>query len=307
MDYLPGKKQAIHSNLNHWLMKIIRILRPLSLIFSFLMYLLGIGIARYLGAYLYGSLFFLGLIWLFAGQIGALFLTEYARLVDRPLSPQQKESLPLSQPVLLLLSAVFLTIVASCTVLIFQQITWQPGLLTIMAVMFLGAFLYAAPPRYLHKSGFDEWFSGIILCNLVPAFGFMLFSAQSLRLIAMSTFPLTALFLAMQLVIDLSTYASDIKNVRPTLVIRMGWERAMFLHNLLIFSSFLILVIAAWMGMPFGIVWPTFLILPVGLWQAWRIIRIGAGGRPNWKSLIWGAQLLLGITAYLLAFGFWIS
>lgn len=287
---------------------LLRITRPLTLVFAALLYTLGVGIARYLGAFLDGKLLLTGLLWVLLTQVGALFLIEYHTALLKLSAPRRNPDEPvyLSPPAALLVAAACLTVVASLTVLLIRWLGWQPGAFLLMLLIFLGAFFYAAPPRPLVSLGYGELVVTIILVNLIPAFAMLLQSGESLRLVAMSTFPLTPLCLALVLILEFASYATDIKTGRVTSLLRMGWERGMALHNVLVLMAFVLLGLAAVMGMPFAIVWPTFLLIPVAAWQVWTMTRIAGGARPNWRAMLLGLQLLVGMLAYLLTYGFWI-
>ncbi|MFH1907092.1 MAG: hypothetical protein ABIL11_06905, partial [Chloroflexota bacterium] len=58
---------------------LLRLSRPLQLLLAALAYLLGAGIARYLGIHLNGGAFWLGLVWVMLIQIAAYLLAEYFR------------------------------------------------------------------------------------------------------------------------------------------------------------------------------------------------------------------------------------
>jgi 1,4-dihydroxy-2-naphthoate octaprenyltransferase len=121
----------------------------------------------------------------------------------------------------------------------------------------------------------------------------------------MSTFPLTALHLAMMVVFEFPDFSSDLKFGKQTLLVRMGWERAMLFHNLLIVSAYLLLAMAAVFGLPLAITLPAFIPLPLGLLQIWQLRRIAAGAKPNWTTLTFTGVVLFISEAYLLAFAFW--
>jgi 1,4-dihydroxy-2-naphthoate octaprenyltransferase len=174
-----------------------------------------------------------------------------------------------------------------------------------MLLIFLGAFFYAVPPVRLEASGYGELTTSILVANLVPAFALLLQTGELHRLLAMVTFPLTTLHLAMLLAFELPDYANDLKYGKRTLLVRLGWQLGMRLHNLLVLVSFLLLGIAIAQGLPLGIALPAFLVLPLGLLQIWNMNRIGAGGKPHWTSLTLAALVLFGLTSYMLAFSFW--
>jgi len=190
-------------------------------------------------------------------------------------------------------------------VLVFRQTNLLPETMLIMVLIFLGGFFYSAPPVRLVSSGYGELTTSIIVANLVPAFAFVLQTGELHRLLAMSTFPLTALHLAMMLAFELPDYANDIKYEKKTLMVRIGWQRGMFLHNIFILVAYLLLGIAVTFGMPLSIAGPAFLTLPLGLLQIWQMRRIASGASPNWTTLTLLPVALFAGMAYLLAFAYW--
>jgi 1,4-dihydroxy-2-naphthoate octaprenyltransferase len=140
---------------------------------------------------------------------------------------------------------------------------------------------------------------------LVPIFAFVLQSGELHRLLVMSTFPLTALHLSMMIIFEFPDYLNDIKFDKYTLLVRVGWERGMVLHNILILTAFFLLGLAAMFGLPLAILLPAFIPLPLGLLQIWQMRRIAGGGKPNWTTMAFTAVVLFGSVTYLLAFTFW--
>jgi 1,4-dihydroxy-2-naphthoate octaprenyltransferase len=123
----------------------------------------------------------------------------------------------------------------------------------------------------------------------------------------MSTFPLTALFLAMLLIFELNSYAGDLKYDRRTLMLRIGWPNGILAHNLLILTGYLFLTLAITFGLPWRIGLPGLLTLPLGLLQVWMVNRVAAGAKPQWRSLTMTAITLLGLLVYFLLFLYWVS
>ena len=288
--------------------------RPLFLLGGILTYALGVGIARYLGAEVNWAIYLLGQTWVTTLQLAAHYLNEY---FDAPADADNENRTPfsggsgavgpgkLSRQVMLLSSAACLAVTASLTVLLLKEANPSSPTVLIMILSFLGAFFYSAPPIRLATTGYGELTTSILVANLLPVFSFMLQMGDLHRLVAMSTFPLTALHLAMMLTFELPDYASDLKNGKRTLTVRLGWRNGMTLHNVLIFSAYLLLLLAMSFGMPFAIGLPAMLTFPLGLLQVWHMQRIAHGGKPNWSALTLTPLALFAATSYLLAFAFW--
>ena len=180
-----------------------------------------------------------------------------------------------------------------------------PLLVTLVVLAFAGSFFYSTPPVRLSQTGYGELSTSILVANLVPIFAFVLQTGEMHRLLVMSTFPLTALHLAMMIVFEFPDFLNDLKFEKLTLLVRVGWERGMVLHNILILTAFLLLGLAATFGLPWAIALPAFIPLPIGLLQIWQMRRIAAGGKPNWTTMAFTAVVLFGSVTYLLAFTYW--
>jgi 1,4-dihydroxy-2-naphthoate octaprenyltransferase len=109
----------------------------------------------------------------------------------------------------------------------------------------------------------------------------------------------------MMLAFELPDYANDLKYEKLTLMVRIGWERGIAVHNILILVAFLLIGLAMLFGFPLIIALPALFSLPLGLFQIWYVNRIADGAKPNWNILVLLAVLVFGVTAYLLAFSFW--
>jgi 1,4-dihydroxy-2-naphthoate octaprenyltransferase len=174
-----------------------------------------------------------------------------------------------------------------------------------LGLAFLVAFFYAVPPFRLVYSGYGELALSLQMANIIPALAFLLQVGNLHRLLAMITFPITALYLAMLLALSLEGYASDEKYRRKTSMVRLGWQRGMNLHNLLILFGFLLFGLAAILGLPWSLTWPGLLGLPLGLFQIWQMSLIASGAKPRWRLLSFNAVATVVLTAYLVTFTLW--
>ena len=292
----------------------VRMSRPLFLLGGILVYALGVGIAHYLGSPINWELYLLGQAWVTMLQLGTHYLNEY---YDAPSDQGNPNRTPFSggsgavgpgklpRSTALLAAAGCLTVMASLTVLLINTKHLVPPTVLVMVVCFIGAFFYSAPPLRLASSGYGELTTSILVANLVPAFAFLLQVGDLHRLVAMTTFPLTALHLSMMMAFELPDYASDVMHEKRTLLVRLGWKTGLALHNALILAAYLLLALAVTIGMPFFIALPAFFTLPVGLLQIWQMRRIGDGAAPNWRALTLTAVVLFAAAAYLLAYAYW--
>lgn len=292
----------------------IKLSRPFFLFGAALVYALGVGIAQYLGVTIDWGLYFLGQAWVTTLQLATHYFNEY---FDSPADTANanrtlfsggsgalgEEGLP--REVAFWAGIASLTGATSFTVMLIRANGMDPALFLVMALIFLGSFFYSIPPVRLVESGYGELSTSIVVASLVPAFAFMLQTGELHRLVVMSTFPLIALHFAMMLVFELPDYANDLKFEKFTLMVRVGWERGIGFHNILILVAFLLIGVALLFGFPSSVALPALLSLPLGLFQIWYINRIAVGAKPNWNLLGVLAILVFGVTAYLLTFSFW--
>ena len=292
----------------------IRLTRPLFLLGGALLYALGVGIAHYLGTVIDLPVYLLGQLWVTLLQMSAQYLNEYFNAPADQNNPNRTWLTggsgalgpgKLERRVALLAAYACMAVLASVTVLLIARLPLPPEAVIIMILAFLGALFYSTPPLQLEASGYGELVTSILLAFMVPAFAFVLQAGELNNLVAMVAFPLTALHLAMLLAFELPDYATDIKYEKRTLMVRMGWQNGMNLHNLLILTAFLLLVLAANLGLPAFVVLPGLLPLPLGLLQIWQMWRISNGAKPNWNALTVGDLALFAAMAYLVAFAFW--
>jgi len=279
-----------------------------------LLFALGGGIAHYLGVRIDWGVYLLGQAWVSLLQLSVHYLNEYYNApADRENANQTfltggsgavgPQGLPERVPMMAALAC--LAFLASITVVIIAQVKPVPEAYLIMGLAFLGAIFYSLPPVKLESSGYGELTTTIMIAFMAPAYAFVLQAGELHRLVAMAAFPLAALHLAMLLAFELPDYANDLKFEKQTLLVRMGWQRAIVLHNILILCAYLLLALAAGFGFPWFVTWPSLLTLPLGLLQIWQMRRITEGSKPNWNAVTLGAMALFALMAYLMAYAFW--
>jgi 1,4-dihydroxy-2-naphthoate octaprenyltransferase len=293
----------------------VQLSRPHFLLGAALLYALGAGIAHYLGASIDWGLYFLGQTWVTLIQLSTHYLNEY---FDFAADAENSHRTPFSggsgtlgpgklrREVALRAALICLGLATYFTIFLLREAASSPVIYLLLALIFLGAFFYSTPPIRLASSGYGELTTAIIVSNLVPGLAFILQNGEYHRVLAMATFPLTFLNLAMILAFEIPDYASDLKHRKTTLMVRIGWERGMLLHNLFLLCAYLVLGLGMIFGLPLAIAAPGFLTLPLGVIQLWRLRRIAEGGRPQYNALTFLSVAIFGITAYLLAFAFWI-
>ena len=281
------------------------------------LYGVALGVVRYLGITINGVSAGLGLVWVIALALALamfrdVFDTVLVKAVD-PLFPQESiqrtapgRISPLPPRTRKLLAAlVALTITAVLSVLFLAQGWLTSTVIAVMVMAFVGVIVYAVPPFRLLDRGFGELTLSILFVNLVPMFAFSFQAGELHRFIGMLTFPLTLLHLSMQLAVQLPTYGAPEQREHPPLMLRLGWENGMTLHNYLLLGAFALMGISTILGLPSFITLPVFLLLPIGLGLIWYFTRIATGAKPNWNAVIFLSVGLFAGMIYLMGFGFW--
>ena len=285
--------------------------RPVHLAAAVFMYLLGSGLAKYLGEGLDPGLMLLGLAWLISTQLGMFFLGDYfqcpfdvglfQRSADLP-KPDQDADPNLWQ---LFISVALLAAGAVLTVILGVRGALNLTSSLLMMVYFLLQILIVAPGISLEQSGIGEFISSVVLVILPPALAFLLQVGDFHRLVILSVFPLFPLNLALILSLRLKTYPDDLANHRKNLLVRLGWIQGVFLHNLLVFSGFLLFGLSLLFGMPFKLIGPIFLTLPAGLTLIWYLTSLQTGAPVRWSMIRILSLTVFFLPTYLLTFSIW--
>jgi len=294
----------------------IRLSRPIFIIGGVILYALGVGIARYLGISINWTVCVFGQLWVILLQLSNQYLNEY---FNSTADSENQNRTPITggsgalgsgkllRRIALMAAYTCLAFLASLTVVMISQVTLNPIALLIMGFALLGSLTYSTPPFKLEGSGYGELIVSIIVAFMLPAYAFVLQAGEMHRLVAMSSFPLTVMHLAMLLAFELPDYPNDIKFGKRTIMVRIGWRNGMILHNILILSAYLLLGLAAINGMPRFVWLPVLLTLPLGFFQIWQIRRIADGAKPNWKALTVVSISIFGTMTYLMTLAYWIN
>jgi 1,4-dihydroxy-2-naphthoate octaprenyltransferase len=292
----------------------IKLSRPIFLFGVAVLYALGVGIAHYLGSTIDWNTYFLGQAWVSLLQLGTQYLNEYYDATADQANPNRTVVTggsgaigpgKLPRRAALLAALTCLAGLASLTVILVSTVQPPPEIYLIMLLAFLGGFFYSTPPIKLEGSGYGELTTTALVAFLVPSFAFILQTGQMHRLLAMSSFPLAALMVAMLLAFELPDYATDLKFGKRTMMVRLGWQNGMGMHDILILSAFLVLMLARLFNYPWFATVAGLLTLPLGVFQIWQMRSIANGSKPNWNLLTIGAMALFASMAYFVAYAFW--
>lgn len=286
---------------------LIRLTRPIQLLLALLTYGLGLGLSRYLGATLLLEPQFFGGIIVCLLLAASSLLMEYFRPINEPIVPgetrKEREEL---RSTLLIVSLVFLAVVGLLIFLLQRAGFLGPDTFLLLAGFILLALANAVPPVRLINRGLGELSLSVLIATLTPTFAYLLHSHNLHRLLMLFTFPLFLIALASFLALNFPVYADDLKYERRSLLISLGWQRAVPIHNSLLIVAYLFLAAIPFLGVPFGLVWPALLTLPLAAYQIFTLRKIADGAKPLWPAFIATATAIFGLTTYLITLTFWL-
>ncbi len=286
---------------------LLRLSRPAFVLLAGLMYVLGAGVARFLGEFGASAAFWLGLGGAVLAQLSMNLLPEVFRPLNDPLMPDADPA----ERRAVREAAFYLAIGALAADAVIAFVLYRDGRLSPSAFLFLGLsllvnILYGVPPARLVDKGFGELLLTFQISYLLPSIGYLLQAGSFHRLLSAIVVPIALLTLAALLALDFSTYAEDLRYGRQTLLGRLGWQIATPLHHGLIIAAYALLAAAPLFGFSIGLLWPAFVSLPFAILQVLLLRGITLGNRPNWNLLNATALAVFGLTAYLLTVTLWL-
>jgi 1,4-dihydroxy-2-naphthoate octaprenyltransferase len=274
-----------------------------------LFYAIGAAVADYLGLQVRLTLLILGLLVVSTALLLAQYLHAYFTFLADYGNPPADRSAPNRLPRTLALHAAIICGGILAILLTGMAVQRAAPLASwlMLGIGILLAFAYSVPPLHLATSGYGELVVAIGLAGLAPAYGFALQTGEAHRLVWLATAPLIALTFAMLITLRLRDYAGDVQHERRTLIVRLGWETGMRLHDgaILIAAGLMAAGVAG--GLPSRVGIGGAIMLPLAAAQIWQMRRIRSGYPPRWRVLVSVATALLMLTAYFILVGFLLS
>jgi len=292
-----------------------RLSRPHFLIGGVVLYALGAMIARFQGYALDGPLYFVGQLFITSGQLMTHYLNEYWDLEadqlnqSRTLFSGGSGVLPegsLSRETARVAASVCLAIHIATAVALIAQYGAPPSAWAVMVLVFLGAFFYSTPPVQLSHSGYGEITTSVLVAGFVPAFGHLLQAGQPTLLLLFTTAPLVVLHYVMLLAFEFPDFLADEAAGKKTVLVRIGRRNGAIIHNVLIVLAFGLAVVSVYAHVPSRVALSLVITAPIGVWQIITIRRMQRGEPVAYNRLTLGAVAHFALTAYLMAFSFWV-
>ncbi|KXK16241.1 MAG: 1,4-dihydroxy-2-naphthoate octaprenyltransferase [Chloroflexi bacterium OLB14] len=282
----------------------LKLSHPLTLLLASLTYLFGASIPAYLGEPFQATPFIFGFIIVLFAQVSMNFLSASFRPHNEPLIENESPAkIELLRKNLLYVSTALLI---TSAFLIYLLVTdYQSPALPFFFLLII-IMLYSVPPFRLINRGFGELLLSFQIAYLIPTIAFVLQAHQTNRLLIILIIPLTALAVTYFLILNFTTFSSDEKYQRGTMLRLLTWQRAVPLHHALIVFAYFIFALAPLFGYSFNLIWPAFLTLPFAIFQIVQVNALANGNPPNWKLLTSTALILFGLTTYFLTLTFWL-
>ena len=293
----------------------LRLSRPFFLLGGFLLYALGVLIARYEGFDLDWPTYLIGQLFVTSLQLMTHYLNEYWDVeADRRNTARTPFSggsgvLPegaLGREAAFTAALVCLAVNTASAIALVVQYPTGPAVWAIMLLAFLGAFFYSTPPVALSGTGYGELTTSVIVAGLIPAFAHLLQSGRASWLVLLATAPLVVFHCAMLLSFEFPDFLVDEAAGKKTLLVRLGRRLGSRLHNALIVLGLFLASGATLVGLPVRVAISLAITAPLALWQIIMIRRLQYGEPVSFSLLTFGAVALFGLTAYLMAFSFWV-
>ncbi|MCD6474803.1 MAG: hypothetical protein J7K85_00900 [Anaerolineaceae bacterium] len=287
-----------------------------DILLNILFYVLGVAVARYLGGSIDWTVALIGQLSLLGLHLGMVFLHTHFTM-DKDFLTQLQEFFKLNQAkrvgdqlvidrpryLFALISLPFFSLsFLSLFLLIQQGVLTYPLLLILLMIVALWGFM-VIPPVQLLETPYRDLASGVLWVIFYPAFGMMLLENTLSDVLFFFTLPLFMVFLAMRIARQFETYDDDTRYEQKTLLVQIGWENGMRIHNFLLLTAFLVLVLVPFLfSLSWALVWPALIALPFAFAQLIQMIQIARGGKPKWRLLRFNAKATLFLLIYLIIF-----
>jgi 1,4-dihydroxy-2-naphthoate octaprenyltransferase len=287
--------------------------RPWFLVGAALLYALGLAMAHYLGESVSVPLAAEGLAFVMALQLTVHYLNEYfdadADAANPNRTPFNGGSGVVGKDRLSRLTALQAAVIAVAFIALLLTALLIRGDTSILAwaviaLMLPASLFYSAPPLRLVSSGYGEFIAALIVSAMVPTLAFTLQTGSMHRMLFLATAPLVLLNFAMIMAFEVPDYGTDLQSGKRTLMVRLGWENGMRLHDAAIIGAVVVLLAGVMLGMPAHVSVGLLIVLPLAAAQAWQMGRVRRGAKPNWILLTGGAVALYSLAAYLTFAGF---
>ncbi len=287
---------------------LIKAIKPFKLITLVAIYILGAGLVQYVQSLQIQTGVVEGGIFLIFFSISIELLRLLHSLGDIRQRPEDMNIKEIRQTRWLIAGSAAVLMTVAVTLFINWMVSdrlWLGIVFFVIALFFIGLLYYISDATPSLKP-YQLLFESIFYVILPPAFAYFLHSDETHLFLTLVVAALIPAYLAYRLLTQLRKFGQDQKMGAPTLVVSVGWDWGMTLHSALILLTFVIFGIALLLGLPWFILWPVFLVLPIGLLEIFLMERTRRGAKPYWLVMKIASASVLFLPIYLIGFAFWI-
>ncbi len=260
-----------------FLVHLIRLGRPKYLLYSWLLYTLGVAGAAFLGntpglgAYLHGLLF----VW--CTHLMTHYCNEYFDLAADTANPSPTHWTGGSRVLVegklepeVSLAASFVLLFVCLGLIPSMPRSGQYFALAALAL----AWFYTAPPFRFNYRGVGELVVTTVLNGCFPMIGYVLAAGETGLLPTLLLLPAFLIQFVRMTIMNLLDYEGDLRVGKRTLVVRLGPRRILHLHALGQVLAYVLLVPAVLLwGLPGPVALCVATTLPLAAWQVVRLYR----------------------------------
>jgi 1,4-dihydroxy-2-naphthoate octaprenyltransferase len=285
-----------------------KMIKPFRLFSLLTTYALGLGLVQYVRSLQSWPLalqgfFFLLLIALGVEALGLLAQVRRQTQMTREWTERQKRQLRM------LLAVFAATLLTTATTIFIRWnaagALWQ-GWTSLIILALLSGIFYYLKAVFTNIAPYGVLAEVLLFVVIPPAAAFFSQSRDFHPFLTLTVIPFVAAYLSYPLLLSLKGFGSDQQLDRKTVAIQIGWERTMVLHNALILLAYLLFAVISFLDIPWFLLWPVFLTLPIGLLEIWLMERVRRGRKPLWRVMQAATASVYFIPMYLIGFAFWI-
>jgi 1,4-dihydroxy-2-naphthoate octaprenyltransferase len=283
------------------------------LLLNLMAFSLGAGIAHYFGTPLPLPVYAAGQSISLALMLTAIYLREYfasftaSTAYPLPVDRAAQLTRKALQNGLLITALAFAILATTLVIIANRMAVITPLTIVLLITGVFGVLLIAIPSLRIMDSGAGEVILAFLLSLFIPAFAYSLASAEIHRYLLFISLSLAMMLVTTQMIHQFSTYAADCQDCRTNLLIRLGWQRSWHLHHILLILATVTLLIAGIQGLPWGILLPVAVTIPLAIWQVYLLAGMAAGRKPQWQIMRAISLAIPGLSLYLITFMFWVK
>lgn len=285
---------------------ILTAIKSIDLLFLLTANFLGLAINHYLGNKSQWSGFWNGLLFFLFILIGCKLIGKYFQIQTQSY-PEESKKKQETIFITLMSGVAFIAIsIIPLVSLIINHLINPINILFISLGIFIIGMVEVFPSQTTHW-GLEEFFKAFLYANIIPAFTLSMQMNVYHRLVFLLTFPLFFLYLAFFIVKNISSVYDSIDKSSGSLLKKIGSFAVLRLHNLSLLMGYFILLAGSFFELPWKLIWPALMTIPIGLIQIWQVNQILSGRKPNMLALEFTAVSIALFTTYFSVLSLWLN